>query len=176
MNIQVRYTIDAPTMAKASFIYTEKKPFVLYGVGFVNIFAFLLFGIMLLKGILLSLNGQEFAILACMGLWLFARKPVSRYIFHRKMKKLNTLDKVMSIDISRNGIVWQGEGIKPGHLAWQHVSYILQLNNGFIVPYSLNRFLWIPYSGFKSKLQVEKIQNLIKDKQVPIRHYPKYSC
>lgn len=176
MNIKIQYLIDAKTMAKASFIYSEKKPVVMYGVGFINILAGLLFSIMLVKLPMLGLILQEWIIMLLMAAWLFGRKPLIRAMFRRKMKKLNTVDKDMVIEISRNGIIWSGEGIKTGHLSWQHVAYILELKNGFIIPYSLNRFLWVPFTGFKSKLQIQKIKTLIEDKHVPLRMYPKLEC
>lgn len=176
MNITVRYEIDAKAMANASFIYSEKKPMVLYGVGLINIFAYLLAGIMLLKWILIGATFQELIVLLLMCLWLFGRKPLTRAVFRSKMKKINTIGKTIVIELTRNGVAWQGEGIKQGHLAWQHISYILALKNGYIIPYSLNRFLWLPHTGFKSKLQIEKIKTLIEDKHVPLREYPKLGC
>lgn len=176
MNIKIQYTIDEVSLARASFFFSEKKPFVLYTIGFFNIIAYLFAAIMLAKGILLNLNLQELTLLAIMIIWLFARKPFARWVFKRKMKKLNTIGKTMTIEISRNGIMWSGEGIKTGHLAWQYISYILEIKNGFIIPYSVNRFLWLPHTGFKSKLQIEKIKTLIIDKHVPLRVYPKLEC
>lgn len=176
MNIKIQYTINESEMARASFIFSEKKPFILYSVGFLNIIAFLLILIMIIKGLLLNLNPQESVLTALMASWLFLRKPFARWLFRRKMKKSPINGKVMTIEISRNGIIWSGEGIKTNHLAWQHISYILELKNGFIIPFSVNRFLWIPFTGFKSKLQIEKIKSLIVDKHVPLRDYPKISC
>ncbi|MCS5707406.1 hypothetical protein CC99x_000665 [Candidatus Berkiella cookevillensis] len=176
MNIKIQYIIDGLSLARASFIFSEKKPFILYSIGFFNIIAALFSVIMITKGLLLNLTQQELILLIVMLLWLFARKPLVRWIFKRKMKKINTIGKTMVIEISRNGIMWSGEGIKTGHLAWQYISYILEIKNGFIIPYSVNRFLWLPNTGFKSKLQIEKIKTLIIEKHVPLRVYPKLEC
>lgn len=176
MNIKVQYTVDGAELARASFIFSEKKPFILYGIGFLNIIAFILLLLMMLKGLLLHLTLQEFSLMILMAAWLFLRKPFAKMLFKRKMKKSPIVGKLMIVEISRNGIIWSGEGIKTNHLAWQHVSYILELKNGFIIPFNLNRFLWLPLTGFKSKLQIEKIKSLIIDKRVPLRVYSKLIC
>lgn len=176
MNLNVQYKMDAPSLANASFIFTEKKPLLLIAMGAFNFFAFLFFGIMVIKLFMLGLNLNEALVLFVFFMWLFFRKPFTKWIYLRRVNKSNIVGKTIQIEISRNGIIWAGEGLKTDHLAWQHIRYILELKNGFIVPYSMTRFIWVPNAGFKSKLQIEKFKNLIIEKKVPLRTYPKLSC
>jgi len=176
MNITVRYEMEAHTLANASLIFTEKKPLLMFAIGGFNIIAILFSGIMLTKLVLLGLSLNEWSILIFFCMWLFLRKPFSKWLYLRRMKKSPIIGKVMNIEISRNGIIWSGEGLKTDHLAWQHIRYIMELKNGFLIPYSIVRFIWVPYAGFKSKLQIDKIKTLIVDKRVPLRTYPKLQC
>lgn len=176
MILNCEYKMDALPLANASFVFTEKKPLLMFAMGAFNIFAVFLFGIMFIKLVMMGLNPNEWIILLLFGAWLFLRKPIAKKVYLRRVKKSNLVDKTIHIEISRNGIVWSGEGLKTNHIAWKHIQYALELKNGYIIPFSMVRFIWIPNAGFKSKLQIDKFKNLIIDKQVPIRSYTKISC
>tara|TARA_R110002110_G_scaffold65206_4_gene179939 strand:+ start:19634 stop:20143 length:510 start_codon:yes stop_codon:yes gene_type:complete len=169
--------MEAQSLANASLIFTEKKPLLLFAIGTFNIIAILFSGIMLTKlAMLRELNLSEVGILVFFCAWLFLRKPFSRWLYLRRIKRSTIIGKTMNIEVSRNGIIWSGEGLKTNHLAWKHIRYILEIKNGFIIPFSMVRFIWVPHTGFKSKLQIDKIKTLIVDKRVPLRTYPKLQC
>lgn len=176
MHIKVQYDLDPITLANASFLFSEKKRLLSFAIHLTNIFGFLIFVIMVVKLGLMGLLLNEWIVLLMVSLWLFGRKPFVRFIFKQKMKHSHLAGKNVSIDFSHNGIIWSGTGLQSNHLPWSNISYFMEVKNGFIIPYSLSRFLWVPFSEIHPKTHLEDLRSLIAAKQIPLRVYRRAQC
>jgi hypothetical protein len=175
MNIIIEYEPTAVELAKASSLFVEKKPFLLYTVGFINIVAGLILVILILKLLSMGLLPNEW--LAAIGaiLWLFARKPFNEWLLLKRMKQSLVVGKPLKVELSRNGVVWSGKGLIPGHMPWEQIKYILEAQNGFLLPNNLTQFLWLPIRGFSAE-NLSQFKELLIEKNVVLRSYPKWKC
>lgn len=175
MNITIEYEPTAKELANASSLFIEKKPFLLYTVGFINLIAGFVLFIMILKLIMIGLLPNEW--LATFGalLWLFGRKPFNEWLLFRRMKQSPVVGRPLKVELSRNGIVWSGKGLIPGHMPWEYIKYIIEAQNGFLVPNNLTQFLWLPSRGFSST-DIDEFKKLLLEKGVVLRSYPKWKC
>src|SRR5690349_615491 len=108
MNLKITYQPTARELAKASSLFIEKKPFLLFIIGILNIFMGLFLLLFVLAQILTGFHlSYALATLAC-GLWLFGRRPFNEWLLHLRMKRSLVLEKPITIDVSANGIVWEG--------------------------------------------------------------------
>lgn len=176
MHIQVNYEPTATELANASLLFVEKKPFLLIVVGIINLLASLLIIIMILKVITQGLHPNEWLALIGGSLWLFARRPLNRWLLTRKMRKSPAIDKPVSIDITLNGIVWSGKGLQPGKMPWENIRYLLVAQNGFILPHNFSQFLWLPYRGFAFTEKIDEFEATLKEKKILLRRFPKWVC
>ncbi len=176
MNIKIEYQPTARELAKASSLYVEKKPFLLFTIGIINIFMGILFALFVLKLVLLKLTPQDWAAMLVCGLWLFLRRPFNEWLLYQRMKKSLVVSKPIVIEISMNGIVWSGKGLRPGHMTWDEIKYILEAENGFVFPNTFTRFLWLPFRGFKSPQALQMLRDTIVEKQIVHRVYSKWKC
>ena len=176
LTIHIEYEPTAQELANASILLIEKKPLMLITMGLINLLTGVLLFIMVLKLCLLGLNLNEGLVTFTLAAWLFGRRPFSRWLLHYRMKRVRALNKPIAVEISPNGITWQGKGIIPGSLAWEQVKYLLEAKNGFILPQALNRFLWLPFRGFPSPTAIESFKRLIKEKRITHRLYQKWQC
>lgn len=167
--ITVNYQPNANQLAKASLLFIEKKPILQIAILFLNIMAVLLTGLALLKFMLPGLTMEELGMTFVCIFWIFARKPISLWFIARKIKKDPTKTKAIEIVLSKNGIVWSGEGLQNGQLAWKYVPYIIKAEQGYILPSSLTRFLWLPLSCFKSPHEIKEFQGLLTETRVKVK-------
>ncbi|MBS0286574.1 MAG: YcxB family protein [Proteobacteria bacterium] len=176
MNIKIEYEPTAHELAKASSLFAEKKPLLLYTVGLVNIFMAVLFVIFFLKVLFLPTTLQDLLPLGLCAIWLFGRRPFNEWLLYRRMKKSLVIGKPMIIEISRNGIVWSGKGLRQGQMTWDQIKYILEAQNGFVFPNTFTRFLWVPFRGFNTPDDLQNLRDLIVEKQVVLRVYRRWRC
>lgn len=176
MDIHVHYEPTAKELAKASSLFVEKKPFFLYGVGFLNFFVILLLSIMFLKLVALGLTVNEWIATFVGSLWLFGRRPFNEWLLLKRMQSSKVIEKPITVDISLNGIVWSGKALRPGNISWDQIKYVMEAKNGFIIPNAFTRFLWLPFRGFASRDKVALLRQAFLDKQIVLREYKKWEC
>lgn len=176
MNIKIEYEPTAKELTKASSLFAEKKPLLLYTVGLVNIFMAVLFVIFFLKVLFLPSNMQDLIPLFICAVWLFGRRPFNEWLLYRRMKKSIVLSKPITIEISRNGVVWSGKGLRQGNMTWDQIKYVMEAQNGFVFPNTFTRFLWVPFRGFASPDDLQNLRDLIVEKQVVLRVYRRWRC
>lgn len=176
MNINVQYEPTAQELAKACSLFVEKKTFLSFMVGLINIVAFLLLCIMFLKLYFVGLLPTEWLGLLGGLAWLFGRRPFNEWLLSKRMQKSPVIGKTINVEISRNGIVWSGQGLRAGNLPWQLLKYVLLAQNGFVLPNNLTQFLWLPFRGFTSPMEIEALKNLLQEKNIPLKKYPRWRC
>lgn len=176
MNIKIEYQPTAKELVKASSLFAEKKPFLLFTVGFLNIFASLFLLIFFLKLVLVGLLPNEWLAAVGCSLWLFGRRPFNEWLLYQRMKGSLVLSKPITVEISRNGVVWSGKGLRQGNMSWDQIKYVMEAQNGFILPNSFTRFLWLPFRGFQSPQEVEELRKLITDMKIVHRIFAKWQC
>ncbi len=176
MNIKIEYQPNAKELAKASSLYVEKKPLLMFAVGFINIGMAILFTLFVLKLVVLTLTPQDWLALLVCALWLFGRRPFNEWLLYRRMMKSLIISKPIIIEISRNGIVWSGKGLRQGNMTWDQIKYILEAQNGFVLPNTFTRFLWLPFRAFNSPEDLQSLRDLIVEKQLILRVFPKWEC
>ncbi len=176
MNIKIEYEPTAHELTKASSLYAEKKPLLMFAIGFINIGMGLLFAIFLLKLVILGLTPQDWLALSICALWLFGRRPFNEWLLYQRMKRSLVLSRPIIIEISRNGIVWSGKGLRQGHMTWEQVKYILEASNGFVLPNTFTRFLWLPFRGFSSPEELQAMRDIIVEKHIVHRVFPRWTC
>lgn len=176
MNIKIEYQPTAKELAKASSLYVEKKPFLLFTIGIINIFMGILFALFVLKLVFIKLTPQDWAATFVCALWLFFRRPFNEWLLYQRMKKSLVISKPIIIEISMNGIVWSGKGLRQGHMTWDDIKYVLEAENGFVFPNTFTRFLWLPFRGFASPEDLQALRDTIVEKQIVHRVYAKWKC
>lgn len=107
--------------------------------------------------------------------WLFFRRKLTSKVLFRKMKRQPSVNKFINVAISNNGIIWEGEGLKTGHLNWQHLKYIIKVDNGFIMPTSISRFIWLPKDGFANESNINEFLQACKHYEVKLKK-AKWRC
>ena len=177
MNIRIEYQPNAKELARASALFIEKKPVIMFGVAIMNIVTGIV--VALLLGVFfmqhhLDLNQSMAVVLG--SLWLFGRKPFHEWLLRRKMQGAKILQMPITINVSLNGITWSGKGLKNGNMSWDQVHSILQAKNGFVMPNTFTRFLWLPFRGFQSPEQIEDFKALIKEKKIVYRIFSNWEC
>lgn len=176
MLIKVEYQPEAKELTRASLIFAEKKPFLLYTVGFLNLFTGLFLIVFVAKLFVAGLTLQELvAGLVCLS-WLFGRRPLTEWLLHSKMKSSKVLEKPITVEMSLNGIVWSGKSLRLGHMSWSDLKYVLETQNGFIFPNAFTRFLWLPYRGFQSPHDIQALKDLILERKIVYRAFPNWKC
>lgn len=176
MNIELTYEPTVDELTKASSLFIEKKPFLKVAVMVMNVVAIILILLTIAKFWLLSLTAQDASTVIIALLWIFGRKPFNEWLLRRKMKKSLVVNKPITIALSNNGIVWKGETLKSGNLNWAHVAYLIEAKNGFILPYSGTKFLWIPFRAFKDNHAAEDIRSFLNERHITLRRFPKWAC
>lgn len=176
MNIKIEYVPTAKELVRASSLFAEKKPFLLYAVGFLNIFSGLFLFIFVLKLIMVGLLPNEWLAAIGCALWLFGRRPFNEWLLYQKMKRSIVLSKPITIEISRNGVVWSGKGLRQGNMSWDQIKYVMEAKNGFVFPNTFTRFLWLPFRGFKSPEEIEELKKLFIEKKLVHRTFLKWEC
>lgn len=176
MNIKIEYQPTAKELARASSLFAEKKPFLLFAVGFINIVAIFFLIIFVLKLIFIGLLLNE--IIAAIGcfIWFFGRRPFNEWILYQRMKRSIVLAKPITIEVSRNGIVWSGKGLRSGNMSWDQIKYVLEAKNGFVLPNTFTKFLWLPIRGFQSPQDIQDFKTLIIEKKIVHRVFSKWEC
>lgn len=176
MLINVDYTPSAQELAKASLLYVEKRPFFKFTVGFANIFMSLFIAIFVLKFFFMGLTLQEWSAAAFCLAWLLGRRPFNQWLLLRRMKNSPVIGKPIHIEMSLNGIAWTGKGLRPGSMNWEQFKHIIEVQNGFILPNSLTRFLWLPFRGFASPEQIGEFKNFLNQRQITRNEFKKWQC
>ncbi len=176
MDIKVEYQPTPRELAKASSLYVEKKPLLLVTVGIINIAMGILFALFVLKMVLLTLTFNDWMALIICALWLFGRRPFNEWLLYKRMKNSLVVSKPLIIEISRNGVVWSGKGLRQGHMTWDEIKYILEAQNGFVMPNTFTRFLWLPFRGFNSADDLKILRDLIAEKKIVHRVFPRWVC
>lgn len=169
MDINIHYQSSAHELAKASFLFIERKPLLRLSIGFFNALAGLLVFIFFLKLYFLGLTWKEWITLFGASIWLFGRKPLNQWLLLQRMKKNRALNKPFTVNVSRNGIAWSGQGVKPGNMAWEQVKYVWETQNGFILPNAFTKFLWLPFRGFASVEMIDEFKEYIKERKIKHR-------
>lgn len=177
MQISITYEPTAKELVKASSLFIEKKPFMFYSIGFINIFAWFILAILILKLVVaktLTPNEGLASVTACV--WLFARRRVSEAILNSKMKGSFILNNPLTIDISLNGLAWYGKRIRSESMKWSDITFAFEAKNGFIIPNAFSRFLWLPFRGFQSPDEINAFRQMLVDRNIAIKTFPKWEC
>jgi len=174
--IKISYVSDAESIGRASALFTDNKPLFKITVLLLNILAVFLSFILVLK---IIVDGVAFAdipiIIGCVA-WLSLRKRLNCWIFTKKVANSPIINKRIDITISLNGVVWSGEKLLSGKLSWQDISYSIEAQNGFILPYSFSKFLWLPFSGFERESNLNKFREILQSKKIKLKPYYKWRC
>lgn len=176
MNMKIEYQANAQELSRASSLYMENQPFLRVTILFMNFAVSIMLILVLCKIAFIGFNINDVVALIGGSLWLFARRPINDWILLRRMRKSPIIDKAMTIEISLNGIVWEGKGLIPGKISWDQVKAVLETQNGFILYNTFTRFLWVPFRGFQSSEQIEALQALIREKKITHRLFANYLC
>ena len=174
MKIHIEYEPTPQELGNASALFVEKKPFLLLLVILSNILVgFVVISIAALFFLKLSLTLAQWISLGVGLLWLFGRPYFHKWLLHRRMKNSLVIGKPISIEMTLNGIVWSGKGLRPGAMQWEHIKYIIEVKNGYILPNSFTRFLWIPFRGFESPAFIDTFRKFIIEKRIVLKVYSK---
>jgi hypothetical protein len=176
MDITLQYQPNAKELAKASSLFLEKKPFLLYSVGLINILISVILILTVLKFVFIEFHLKELVVPFICLIWLFGRRPFNEWLLYLRMKRSIILEKPITITITHNGIVWSGKGLRPGNMGWDHVKYILEAKNGFVMPNSFTKFLWIPLRAFGSPEDIQAFKNIIIEKKIVHRIFYRWQC
>lgn len=176
MNIQIQYDPTAQELARASSLFVEKKPVLLFMVRLINIFSGILLFILLIKLVRVGLLPNEWLAVTAACAWLFGRRPFNEWLLAKRMKGSLVIGKTLTVMLSRNGIVWSGQGLRSGDLPWANIKYVMETQNGFILPNLLTQFLWLPFRGFKTPADIEEFRAYLKEMKIDIRLYAKWRC
>ena len=176
MNITIFYQPNALELAKASSLFIEKKPLLYFMIGFLNIATALFLLIFIIKLVVMGLTLQESIAALVFGLWLFGRKPFHQWLLYLRMKASPVIHHPIKIEISRNGIVWSGKGLRSGNIRWEEIKMLIEVQNGFLLPNTFIKFLWLPFRGFQAPAQLQDFRTLIKEKQILIKLYNNVAC
>lgn len=177
MDITVNYKPTVKELARSSLLFAEKRPIMMFLVGIINAIAWILLGIMTLYFIVFfKLNLSQLFIIVTMLTWLFGRKRFFGWILKRRMEKSLIVDQPITINITRNGIAWHGSKIRPNSINWEDLKYIIEAGNGYILPHSYNKFLWIPHRGFETPDQLVEFAKYLGIRQTVMRSYLKWLC
>jgi len=176
MKITVSYKPTLSELVKASSLYIEQKPFFRVAILAVNAFSILVLLLLLIKFYFASLLPNEWLAMFGAFAWLFGRRPLNEWLLRLKLKNIHVLDSPLKIEISLNGLIWSAKGLIPGHLAWHDIKYVVEAQNGYLVPDSATHFLWIPFHGFTSQHDLEMLKKHLEEKHIKIRLYKKWRC
>lgn len=176
MDIQVSYQPTPEELAKASSLFIEKKPFLLFTVGLVNFIAGILFLVLIVKMIKLGLNAKEWVALLGGGVWLFGRRPFNEWLLYRRMKNSPIQNQPITVELTGNGIIWSGKSLLKGNMSWKDMKYVFIAKNGFIFPHSGTRFLWLPFRAFLTTNDVDTLKKFIVERGIVVREFPKWEC
>ncbi len=177
MEIKVTYQPTAQELMKASSLFIEKKPFFLILIGIMNVFATVVFVLMCLKlATIRTLHPEEWMAGLTALVWIFGRRPANEWLILQRLKNNKILQLPIQVSLSLNGIAWEGKGLTPGHMSWNDVRYVFEAKNGLIIPNAGARYLWLPYRGFSSENDINALKQLITDRKIIVRRYPKWEC
>ncbi|MFI4937397.1 MAG: YcxB family protein [Candidatus Berkiellales bacterium] len=176
MLIQIQYDPTAKELVLASSLFVEKKPMLSFMVKLINVFSGFLLLVLLIKLIRMGLLPSEWLAVVAAMVWIWGRKPFNEWLLMQRMKRSPVIGKTLTVEISRNGIVWSGKGLKPGDLDWAYIKYIMEAQNGFILPNQLTQFLWLPFRGFKSPDDIKELREYLNERKIEIRRFPKWRC
>jgi|GEM_PF-2690334 len=176
MEIRTSYQPTAKELTKAGSLFIEKKPFFLITIQVMNVFAVFIFALLLLKLFKVGLAPEEWLAGVTGLLWLFGRRPFNEWLLMQRIKGNKILELPIQIVFSLNGITWEGKGLAPGHMPWDHMRYIMETKNGLLFPNASTRYLWLPYRAFKSSNDLNALQSIIDEKKIIRRKYPKWEC
>lgn len=177
MQISITYEPNAKELAKASALFIEKKTLMLYTIGFINVFAWLILLLLILKlFVVKSLvpNESLAGISAC--LWLFGRRPFTDWLLQTRMKNTFLLNSPLTIDVSLNGLAWHGKQIRSESMKWTDIKFAFESKNGFVLPNAFSRFLWLPFRGFKSQDEINALRQMLLDNNIVLKKYPQWEC
>lgn len=176
MNITVCYEPTAKELGKASMLFVEKKPLFLFTLGLLNLLVGFVLLVIMLKWVLQGLDTKEwFAALGALA-WLLGRRRLNQWVLCRRMKRSPVVGKPLSIVLSYNGIIWSGRQLRSGRLSWEQVKYVFEAGDGFVLPNSFTQFLWLPFSGFKNKKEIDTLRTVFKEKKMTYRIFPRWYC
>lgn len=125
-------------------------------------------------GLGLGVSAAEIGLLTFCIAWVFGRKFLTRKMLKARLKHSGDKARGVYINVSSNGIIWGGEGLKQGHLAWQEVDHVIKTLNGFIIGTKVAKFLWCPFEGF-DKGAKEPFEQALAEHQVKLMEV-KRSC
>lgn len=176
MHIKVEYQATLKELSRASLLFAEKKLFMRYAVLLLNIlvggFALIFLLYLLLIGFAVNIL---LAGLVCL-IWLIGRRPFYGWLLYQNIKRSPVIEKIITIELSLNGIVWSGKGLKVGNLPWMSLKYALEAQNGFVLPNNFTTFLWLPFRGFASPEAIEDFRALLAEKKISLLPYKKWRC
>jgi len=176
MEIHVTYKPTAQELMKASSIYVEKKPFFLLLITLMNIFAAFILIVILFKLFKFGLHPEEWMGGLMAILWLFGRRRFNEWLILKRLEDSKILELPLNVTLTLNGIMWEGKGLAPGHMAWKDIAYVFEVKNGLVVPNASTRYLWLPYRGFKSPQEIAELLALFDQQKIIRRKYPKWEC
>jgi hypothetical protein len=176
MEIHVSYQPTAKELTKAGSLFVEKKPFFLITIQAMNLFAIVIGVLLCIKLFKFGLTKEEWLAGLTALVWLFGRRPMNEWLLFQRIKKNKILQSPIQVVFSLNGVMWEGKGLATGHMPWQHVRYITEVKNGFLIPNASTRYLWLPFRSFKSPSDINTFRNLLNEKQIIRRYYPKWEC
>jgi hypothetical protein len=176
MMINVEYQPHLKELARASLLFAEKKPFIMFSVALFNLCIGFFFLAFVIKMYMSGLTLNEILCAVACAVILFGRKPLNQWILLKRMQNSKAIEKPILVEITMNGIVWSGKGLRQGHMAWKDIKYMMETKNGYIMPNAMTKFLWLPFRGFKSTKDIENLQKIIVEKKIVLRVFPKYEC
>lgn len=177
MLIKVTYEPTAKELANASSLFIEKKPFMLFAIGFLNVFAGIILLIIVFKLVVVKmLLPSEWLALLGASLWLFVRRPFNEWLLRLRMKNSFLLGYPLTVEITLNGIAWSGKRVRTESMGWEVVKYVMEAKNGFLLPNAVTKFLWLPFRGFESDDQIDAFRTFVTERKIPHRVYSRWEC
>ena len=171
MTIKIQYQTTPEHLASASLFFLEKKPLVNLSSILFNILAVLLSLMIILKIFLI----KNIAVLDLAGfffcmLWVFGRRPLTHKLLLKRILSQGVFQKMLTILVSKNGLVWQGEGLKQGNLSWQDLKMVYKLSNGYLLPTNAARFLWVPFEGFIEPAETNQFEQYCREMNIKVKN------
>jgi hypothetical protein len=176
MEIHVSYQPTAKELTKAGSLFIEKKPFFVITIKIMDLFAIVITLLLCLKLFKFGLTKEEWLAGITALIWLFGRRPINEWLLFQRLKSNKILNFPIQVVFSLNGVMWEGKGLTTGHMPWKDIGYITEAKNGFLIPNANTRYLWLPFRAFKSQSDITAFRNLLNEKQIIRRYYPKWEC
>ena len=166
--ININYEANSKEMTMASIAFLNVKPITRLATLATYLGSIFIIIVILIKFYMHQLALTDGVIAATALMWLFFRKKITEYILKKRIASQSLMGRNISITISNNGIIWDGFKVKDGQIDWNSFKTCYEITEGFIIPTSSTRFIWMPLHGFNHEDEVKDFKTILKRKKIKL--------